>query len=85
MKVCPSCSTQNIDLSRFCSECGKKLPDKTICPHCGKEAKSTDTFCRYCGKNLKDTKAKKPSKNPQKRKMSKFKKSLIALGSFLVF
>ncbi len=80
MKTCTSCSTQNADSAKFCSSCGKKLHTKYICPHCSSEIKPNDTFCPNCGKSLKEIHAQKP-----KKKLSKLKKTLIGIASFIGF
>jgi len=80
LKICPSCSTQNNDLAKFCSSCGKNLFYEATCPHCNKEIKPNDTFCPNCGKSLKEIHAQKP-----KKKLSKLKKTLIGIASFIGF
>ncbi len=80
MKICPSCSTQNYDLAKFCSKCGKKLTAKRTCPYCKKDLKPKDTYCNNCGKSLKEQAIKKP-----KKKLSKSIKSLIGIGAFIAF
>ena len=52
MKNCPNCGAQNADDSRFCTECGKPIPQGGACPHCGASVNDGDVFCRKCGKGL---------------------------------
>lgn len=47
---CPSCSTECIDGSRFCAQCGTRLP--LHCWSCGVEVRSTAVYCPFCGVNL---------------------------------
>ena len=54
MKQCPHCGAQIADDSRFCSECGKEIPQGIVCPHCGASVKESDSFCQNCGRNLSD-------------------------------
>jgi len=80
LKICPSCSTQNNNSTKFCSNCGKELLSKSICPYCNKEIKPTDTFCGNCGKSLKEKAASK-----LRKKLTRLKKGLVALASFIGF
>jgi len=48
---CPKCGFENIDDSKFCLECGRKI--ETICPNCGKKLPSGAKFCNECGRNLR--------------------------------
>ena len=48
--VCPSCGKSIPARSKFCSECGAKLPKATFCPHCGKIMPTAAKFCPECGK-----------------------------------
>src|SRR5512135_2826076 len=54
MIYCPSCSTANRDGSRFCNECGAKLPTMTStrCPTCGTLNPPNSLFCEKCGTRL---------------------------------
>jgi class 3 adenylate cyclase len=47
---CPKCSTKNLELRKFCSECGAKL--LMTCPQCGGGILATDKFCGDCGHKL---------------------------------
>ena len=55
MKQCIHCDAQIADDSRFCTECGKEIPQGTVCYHCGASVNENDSFCPNCGKNLKKT------------------------------
>src|SRR5512147_1725007 len=54
MIYCPSCGTANRDGSRFCNECGTKLPTVTssLCPTCGTLNPPHSLFCEKCGTRL---------------------------------
>ena len=52
MKKCHNCGAQNADDSRFCTECGKPIPQGSVCPHCGASVNDGDVFCQNCGKKL---------------------------------
>src|SRR5262245_58441926 len=54
MIYCPSCGTANRDGSRFCNECGTKLPTMTssLCPTCGRPNPPHSLFCENCGTRL---------------------------------
>ena len=60
MKKCPYCGAQNADDSRFCTECGKEIPQGNVCPHCGASVNEGDAFCQSCGKNLNAIVDEKP-------------------------
>src|SRR5512147_1412361 len=57
MVYCSSCGTANRDGSRFCNDCGAKLPSGTSvrCPQCGTPNSPADTFCEKCGARLVPT------------------------------
>jgi hypothetical protein len=54
MIYCPSCGTANRDGSRFCNECGTKLPTLTsaLCSTCGTPNPPNSLFCEKCGTRL---------------------------------
>lgn len=54
MNYCPSCGTANRDGSRFCNECGHKLPSKTgiICPMCSHVNPAANVYCDRCQARL---------------------------------
>lgn len=54
MIYCPSCGIANREGSRFCNECGAKLPTSTSvrCPQCGSPNAPNTIFCEKCGTRL---------------------------------
>ncbi|MGH2592863.1 MAG: double zinc ribbon domain-containing protein [Anaerolineae bacterium] len=54
MNYCPNCGTANRDGSRFCNECGRKLPSKTgiICPMCSHVNPAANVYCDNCQARL---------------------------------
>ena len=54
MIYCPGCGTANRDGSRFCNECGVKLPTMTsaLCPTCHTPNPPHSLFCEKCGTRL---------------------------------
>jgi hypothetical protein len=54
MLYCPSCGTANRDGSRFCNNCGHKLPSKTgiMCPMCGHMNPADNVYCDNCKARL---------------------------------
>src|SRR5512141_1473950 len=62
MIYCPSCGTANRDGSRFCNECGTKLPTMTssLCPTCGTPNPPHSLFCEKCGTRLIASLAEEP-------------------------
>ncbi len=54
MLYCPSCGTANRDGSRFCNNCGHKLPSKTgiMCPMCGHTNPAENVYCDNCKARL---------------------------------
>lgn len=54
MIYCPSCGIANREGSRFCNECGAKLPSGTSirCPQCGTPNAPNAVFCEKCGTRL---------------------------------
>ena len=57
MVICPKCSTQNPQTSKFCSGCGGKLGVATVpCPNCKAPVPEGTKFCPECGKPVAATK-----------------------------
>ncbi|MBQ7407710.1 MAG: SPFH domain-containing protein [Clostridia bacterium] len=52
MITCPECSASVSAGSKFCSNCGKKLPTKKFCTNCGTEVALGAKFCSNCGKKI---------------------------------
>src|SRR5579875_269102 len=50
MSSCPACGHDNPLGSKFCNECGTKLPSR--CPNCGTENPIGSKFCNECGTRL---------------------------------
>lgn len=48
-KKCPSCGAEVGAKSKFCGECGAKMPTKKFCTECGAEISGTVKFCPECG------------------------------------
>lgn len=46
---CPSCHAKIKKGSKFCPECGAKLPTKKFCTNCGAELSPDAKFCPECG------------------------------------
>ena len=76
MKQCPNCGAQIADDSRFCAECGKEIPQRTVCPHCGASMNDGDVFCQNCGKKPTDTPIEANEAVYEGEKKSGFKKYL---------
>ena len=55
-KLCPSCGEPMPAENEFCTNCGAKLPEKTLasrtCPYCGTENRYLALKCVQCGKDL---------------------------------
>ncbi len=54
MIYCPNCGTANRDGSRFCNDCGHKLPSKTgiVCPMCSHMNPPANVYCDHCQARL---------------------------------
>jgi len=63
---CPYCNNPVKEGALFCTECGKKLPQKRVCPHCGKTYESVTTICPYCCKDAEAPVEKTTPTNQQK-------------------
>src|SRR5215510_6848381 len=57
---CTSCSTENAEGVKFCSECG--TPFVLLCPSCGQQMQPTAKFCSECGTPLLARRKPVPSK-----------------------
>ncbi|MCU0722085.1 MAG: zinc ribbon domain-containing protein [Planctomycetes bacterium] len=49
---CPDCGSENLEGSKFCSFCSKKLPQSVRCPSCGGENLEGAKFCNLCGRRF---------------------------------
>lgn len=47
--ACPKCGTANLDLARFCQQCGGAL-GPAQCASCGTALAAGAKFCAQCGK-----------------------------------
>ena len=84
MKLCPNCNAQIADDSRFCTECGKEIPQGTVCSHCGASINENDSFCPNCGKNLKETSTIEQIVYNEEQPKNGFKKYLpYIIGAFV--
>ena len=73
---CPACGAVMAKNARFCSNCGRRMPepapepepapnaDVVYCPECGAMCKDADEFCVVCGRSLREAPAEKPKKAP---------------------
>ena len=52
--ICPNCEQTNTSGSKFCNNCGNRLPpsDKIICPNCQTPNAATLFYCDNCGSRL---------------------------------
>ncbi len=52
--ICKSCQAANPLGSKFCNNCGERLPPATtiLCPHCRKPNPSHHLYCDHCGKRM---------------------------------
>lgn len=52
--LCPSCDHANVPNSKFCSNCGHRLPPSTeiICPNCQTPNPRNLFYCDHCGARL---------------------------------
>lgn len=52
--ICPNCDHSNAPGSKFCNNCGTKLPPSTkiLCPNCGKPNSRDLFYCDHCGTRL---------------------------------
>ena len=76
MKRCPNCGAQIADDSRFCSKCGKEIPQPNVCPHCGASVGESDAFCQNCGKSLNESRNGESITYEEELPKSGFKKYL---------
>ncbi|MCB9421037.1 MAG: zinc ribbon domain-containing protein [Ardenticatenaceae bacterium] len=66
--ICPNCQASNTPGSKFCNNCGNRLPPSTslICPNCKTPNPRDRFYCDHCGSRLiKDSPA---SKGPEEEK-----------------
>ncbi|RME60462.1 zinc-ribbon domain-containing protein, partial [Candidatus Parcubacteria bacterium] len=70
IKICPSCHTQNKNLSTFCINCGHLLPEQpqeaAVCPACGANVAPGLKFCTACGSPVYEKYIVQPADTPGK-------------------
>jgi Double zinc ribbon len=49
---CPSCGEPATAADRFCSACGRTLPERLTCPRCGASLEREASFCARCGASV---------------------------------
>ena len=49
MNKCANCGAELEPGTKFCSQCGKPVPQTKVCPECGSEQKPEAKFCSNCG------------------------------------
>jgi hypothetical protein len=67
MKVCPNCSREYEDSTKFCRHDGGALQPKSAekrCPSCGGESDADKKFCRHCGASLEAVAENAPAVQP---------------------
>ena len=66
MNYCPNCGTANRDGSRFCNECGHKMPSKTgiMCPMCSHVNPAANVYCDNCQARLVPVSPDAPASTP---------------------
>lgn len=71
---CPNCHTLNALGSKFCNNCGTRLPPSTkiICPHCKTPNPHDRFYCDNCGKRLVEENLPKEEPKPEKASPKKF-------------
>jgi len=64
--ICQECHTPNPPGSKFCSNCGARLPKSTsiLCPRCQTPNPSSNFYCDKCGSRLIKEEAPQPSETP---------------------
>lgn len=68
--TCPECQSVNTPGSKFCNNCGHRLPPSTslICPNCSTPNPRDRFYCDNCGSRL--VKESPPAKGPEEEKPS---------------
>ncbi len=64
--ICQECHTPNPPGSKFCSNCGARLPKSTsiLCPRCQTPNPSSNFYCDKCGSRLVQEETPPPSETP---------------------
>ncbi len=68
IKVCAECGNSSSANQQFCTECGHRLPEKTLydtykerhkcCPACDTVVTDESDYCQQCGAKLENNKLK---------------------------
>ena len=53
-RPCPKCQATSPPGTKFCPECGTKLPQATFCTGCGTSLPEDAKFCAQCGQQVPD-------------------------------
>ena len=71
VRRCPACGAVMTKEARFCSSCGKRLPEEApkaeevpageFCPDCGAQRVGDEKFCSVCGKSFDPLEAAGPA------------------------
>lgn len=71
---CPNCQASNSLGSKFCNNCGARLPPSTkiLCPHCQTPNPRDRFYCDNCGKRLIEENLPKEEVKPEKGSPKKF-------------
>lgn len=51
---CPNCKVKINANSKFCPECGQKMPENKFCTKCGTKLKPNHNFCPECGEKVSE-------------------------------
>jgi membrane protease subunit (stomatin/prohibitin family) len=51
---CPNCKAKINANSKFCPECGQKMPENKFCTKCGTKLKPNHNFCPECGEKVSE-------------------------------
>ncbi|MCA9976273.1 MAG: zinc ribbon domain-containing protein, partial [Anaerolineales bacterium] len=71
---CPNCHSLNTLGSKFCNNCGQRLPPSTkiLCPNCQTPNPRDRFYCDNCGKRLVEESLPKEEQKPEKGSPQKF-------------
>lgn len=76
VRRCPGCGSVMAKEARFCSACGRRLPeeaprtedegpaDAEYCPDCGAQRGEGERFCTVCGKSFEDAEPARTKETP---------------------
>ena len=90
-RICPACGAQAEPGVRFCTYCGKPLPQEAppeepqksvFCHNCGAPISADAVFCPSCGTSVKD--AKKAEKRLKKKSAPKKAAPIVIVALLLV-